>query len=151
MKLALLGLLLVAAATASATTSRVLAPQDEWPAWSPDGAHFAFTRVYSNHMELLTFDTHSRRVARIGSNAGQLGPSWSSDGTRLAYNSGGLLWIANADGTAKRRYTAPAPALAPAWQPGTTAVAYLTTHGAQNTDLWVAGKLWAANVIGHPA
>ena len=32
-----------------------------------------------------------------------------------------------------------------------TQLAYLTTHGAANTDLWVAGKLWAKNAIGRPA
>ena len=42
-------------------------------------------------------------------------------------------------------------AFAPAWRPNSTQLAYLTTHGAQNTDLWVAGALWARNVIGRPA
>ena len=44
-----------------------------------------------------------------------------------------------------------APERVRAWQLGTTNLAYLTTHGAQNTDLWVAGKLWATNAIGAPA
>jgi hypothetical protein len=42
-------------------------------------------------------------------------------------------------------------AFAPAWRPNSTQLAYLTTHGSQNTDLWVGGALWARDVIGRPA
>jgi Tol biopolymer transport system component len=149
-KLVVLAVLLATAVPASATTSRILAPMDWWPVWSPDGSHIAFTRVYPNHMELYSLDLRTLRSVRVGTNAGQLGPTWSSS-AELAYSSGGVLWIANADGSAKHRYLAPKSAFAPAWQPGTTNLAYLTTHAAQNTDLWVAGKLWASNAIGSPA
>jgi hypothetical protein len=150
-KLVVLAVLLATALPASATKSRILAPLDWWPVWSPDGSHIAFTRVYPNHMELYSLDLRTLHSVRIGTNAGQLGPTWSSSGAQLAYSSGGVLWIANANGSAKHRYVAPTRAFAPAWQPGTTNLAYLTTHGAQNTDLWVAGKLWARNAIGTPA
>jgi Tol biopolymer transport system component len=150
-KLIVLAVLLATAVPASATTARIIASQDAWPVYAPDGRHIAFTRIYQNHMQLLTFDTSSGDVAAIGTNAGQLAPSWSSDGTQIAYSSGGILWIALASGFGKRRYTAPTRALAPAWRPGTSDLAYLTTHGAQNTDLWVAGKLWVRNAIGAPA
>ena len=147
----MLAVLLATAVPASATTSRILAPMDWWPVWSPDGSHIAFTRVYPNYMELYSLDLRTLRSVRIGMNAGQLGPTWSSSSAQLAYSSGGVLWVANADGSAKHRYLAPTSAFAPAWQPDTTNLAYLTTHGAQNTDLWVAGKLWARNAIGAPA
>jgi len=151
-RLVVLAVLVIAVpVSASASTARILAPMDWWPVWAPDGGHLAFTRVYANHMELFTFDTRTRRVVEIGSNEGRLAPSWSSDGTRLAYSSGGVLWIADADGGSKHRYAAPTSAFSPAWQPGTTSLAYLTTHRAQNTDLWVAGRLWAKNAIGNPA
>jgi hypothetical protein len=143
--------LLAFAVPASATTSRILAPLDWWPVPAPDGAHVAFTRVFPNHMELFVLDVRSHRSVRIAANGSQLAPSWSGDGSQLAYASGALLWVVNADGSNKRRYIAPAAAFAPAWRPGGSQLAYLTTHGAQNTDLWVAGKLWATNVIGRPA
>jgi Tol biopolymer transport system component len=150
-RLLLLGALLVFAVPASASTARIVAPQDLWPVFSPDGAHVAFTRVYQNHMQLLTVALRSGRVASIGSNAGQLAPSWSSDGLRLAYSSGGVLYTARADGSAKTRYLAPLRAFAPAWRPASDQLAYLTTHGATNTDLWVAGTRWATDAIGAPA
>jgi Tol biopolymer transport system component len=136
-KLVVLAVLLATAVPASATTSRILAPLDWWPVWSPDGSHIAFTRAHPNYMELYSLDLRTLRSVRIGTNAGQLGPTWSSSGAQLAYSSGGVLWIANADGSEKHRYLAPTRAFAPAWQPDTTNLAYLTTHGAQNTDLWV--------------
>jgi Tol biopolymer transport system component len=122
-----------------------------WPVAAPGGAHVAFTKVYSQHMELDVLDVHSHRLVRLGSNAGQLFPTWSADGSHLAYASGGMLYVANADGSGKRRYLAPTKAFAPAWRPGGTELAYLTTHGARNTDLWVGNALWARDAIGRPA
>jgi Tol biopolymer transport system component len=150
-KLLIVASLLLLAVPASATTSRILAPLDWWPVASPDGKHVAFTRVFPNHMELFALDLRSQRSVRIAANAGQLAPAWSSDGKQLAYSAGGVLWVVNADGRGKHRYVAPTAGFAPAWRPGTAQLAYLTTHGSQNTDLWVAGKLWAVNVIGRPA
>ncbi|MGH3001363.1 MAG: TolB family protein, partial [Gaiellaceae bacterium] len=80
-----------------------------------------------------------------------LGPSWSSDGARLAYSSGGILYTANPDGSKKTRYLAPRRSYAVAWRPGSSRLAYLTTKNSTNTDLWVAGTLWAAGAIGTPA
>jgi Tol biopolymer transport system component len=150
-RLLLLVPVLFLAVPASATTSRILAPMDWWPVWSPDGSHVAFTRVFANHMELDVLDLAHGRVARIGSNAGRLFPSWSSDGSRLAYGAGGVLYTASPDGSGKERSAAPTRAFAPAWRPGSDELAYLTTHGATNTDLWVAGRLWARDVVDQPA
>jgi hypothetical protein len=150
-RFAVLAAFLVLAVPASATTSRILAPLDWWPSPSPAGTHVGFTRVYSNHMELELLDLRTKTTVRVGSNAGQLDPAWSSDGTRLAYNSGGLLWEVDPNGAGRRRYPAPMSAFAPAWRPRTTTLAYLTTHDAENTDLWVGRARWARNVIGRPS
>jgi hypothetical protein len=98
---------------------------------------------------VLNLTTH--RVTVLGRNAAHLNPTWSSDAKRVAYSSAGVLYVVNADGTGKHRYVVPGKAYAPAWMPGSTALAYLTTHGATNTDLWVGNTLWARNVIGRPA
>jgi Tol biopolymer transport system component len=151
-KLALAGLLLLLAVpSAGATTPRILASLDWWPVPSPDGKVVAFTRVYANWMQLDVVNVKTRRVTKVGRSASQLSPSWSSDNAKLAYASGGVLYVVNANGTGKHRYAAPQKSFAPAWRPASTQLAYLTTHGAQNTDLWVAGTLWAKNAIGRPA
>lgn len=53
---------------------------------------------------------------RITDGGGHSRPRWSPDGRRLAYLRSGLLWVMNADGTAKRRLTT-RPAAGPAWSP----------------------------------
>jgi Tol biopolymer transport system component len=147
-----LGVLLVLVFPAvAAPRSHTLAPLDWWPVPSPDGSHIAFTRVYLSRMELEVLSPLTGRAVQVGGSAGQLSPTWSPDGKLLAYASGGVLWEVRADGTGRHRYVAPTRAFAPAWRPLSTQLAYLTTHGAQNTDLWVAGALWARNVIGRPS
>lgn len=149
-RLALLGMLLLFAVPASATTSRILAPKDWWPVWSPDAKHVAFTRVFPNRMELDILDLATHRIVHVGTSAARLFPTWSSDGSRLAYGAGGVLYTVAPDGTQKHRYPA-SHALAPAWRPHSDDLAYLTTNGATNTDLWVAGELWARDVVDQPA
>ena len=151
-RLVLLGALFLFAVPASATTSRILAPMDWWPVWSPSSTYIAFTRVYPNQQQLKVLTLRTGKVTPIGTSASQLNPTWSRNGTQLAYSSGGVVYTVDANGTHKLRYLpSPARSFAPAWRPGSSDLAYLTTKGAQNTDLWVAGKLWARNVIGVPS
>jgi Tol biopolymer transport system component len=122
-----------------------------WPVAAPGGAHIAFTKVYSQRMELDVLDMKTQRTVQIGTSPGQLSPTWSPSGDRLAYAAGGVLYVVSPNGSGKHRYLAPAKSFAPAWRPGSTQLAYLTTHGARNTDLWVGGALWARDAIGRPA
>jgi Tol biopolymer transport system component len=151
-RLLLLGALVVLAVPASAARLPILATQDLWPVFAPDGRHVAFTRVNGQGRvyTLEVLDAQTGRVVPIGSNQGQLSPSWSTEG-RIAYASGGSLYVVNADGSGKRRYAASQKAVSPAWRPRSTELAYLTTFGATNLDLWVANALWAKGVIGRPA
>jgi hypothetical protein len=149
---ALIGLALVFAVPASATTTRILPSQDAWPVWSPGGGRIAFTRISGNAMglEVLTLGRHST-IVEVARNAGQLSPSWSSNGRTLAYAAGGSIYTVDGTGHRKRRLSFPGAAYAPTFRPGGSQIAYLTTHGARNTDLWVDGALWARDVIGNPA
>ena len=130
------------------------APFDWWPVPSPDGTHIAFTRIVSGkgtRMAVDVLDLRTKKLVTVGTSQSQLVPTWSGDSSQLAFSSGGVLRVSRPDGTGKHRYVAPMKAFAPAWRPNSTQLAYLTTHGSQNTDLWVAGALWARDVIGRPA
>lgn len=143
-------LLLVAALPASAARLPILASQDLWPVFAPDGRHVAFTVVAGRTFELDVVDAQTKQVSVIGESGAQPSPTWSSDG-RIAWASGGVLRKANARGTG--RYVVPSrrPAFSPAWRPRSEQLAYLTSNGAQNLDLFVGDALWAKGAIGKPA
>ncbi|HLK44755.1 MAG TPA: hypothetical protein VKT18_02145 [Acidimicrobiales bacterium] len=145
-------LLAVVSSTLPASAARlpILASQDLWPVYAPDGRHVAFTVAQGRMFQLDVVDAQTKRVSVVGQAAGQLSPTWSTDG-RLAYASGGVLRKANARGTGRYVYPSRTPAYAPAWRPHTEQLAYLTSSGAQNLDLWVGNALWAKGVIGTPA
>jgi len=146
-----LGLFLaLAVPAASAARLPIVVSQDWWPFYSPNGNDIAFTRVSGRTMTLEVVDVGTRRTFRIAANQGQLSPGWSSDG-RLAFSLGGKIYTAHADGSARSAFTSKGHAYAPAWRPDSADIAFLTTAGAVNTDLWVNGTLWSRNAIGKPA
>jgi Tol biopolymer transport system component len=140
-RLSALAALLLLALPASAARLPVVASQDWWPVWSPDGEQIAFTRVRQRTMTLAVVDLARRHVFRIAASQGQLGPSWSSDG-RLAFSLGGRIYTSSPDGS-DRVWVA--RGYAPAWRPGSSDIAYV------NGGLWVSRTQWASAVIGHPA
>ena len=128
----------------------ILAPQDWWPVFSPDGGKVAFTQVSGRTMTLEVVDRATKRTVRIAANQYQLSPSWSSDG-RLAFSLGGRIYTSDANGANRVAATSAGHSYAPAWRPHSNDIAYLTTVGARNTDLWVSGTLWARDAIGNAA
>jgi hypothetical protein len=130
--------LLVLALPASAAAPRILAAQDAWPVWSPDGRSIAFTRIDSSGMTLEVLRPGGRPVA-IARNAYQLEPSWSLDGSRIAYQSHGSVFVATLGGATSRL----GPGGAPAYGPSVARVV--------DGSLVVGGVVWAKAVIGHPA
>lgn len=141
---------LVLAASASAAHLPIVPQQDWWPVFSPNGREVAFTRVEQRTMTLEVVDRATKRTVKIAANQYQLSPSWSSDG-RLAFSLGGRIYTSDASGANRADVTSAGHSYAPAWRPHSTDIAYLTTVGATNTDLWVSGALWARNAIGNPS
>ena len=152
-RLAVLLALLALGLPASAARLPILASQDLWPAFSPDGAHVVFTVLVNGQgrtFALDVVDVRTMRVVRLAEAAAAPSPTWATDG-RLAYAAGGVLHKASPAGTGRYRYPSATPALAPAWRPRSEQLAYLTSQGAAGLDLWVGRSLWAKGVIGRPA
>lgn len=119
------------------------------PAPSPDGDRIAYT--------VLTLADGNREIwvmKRDGSDGTQLTfdseiddhPSWSPDGTRIAFRSyrtqlDGDIWVMDADGSDPVNLTPdPVPALYdaghPAWSPDGTRIAFASNEGGTH-DIWV--------------
>jgi len=76
------------------------------PAWSPDGKRIAFWRYSADWMrsDIHVMDVNGTNVVQVTSNAGyNLHPTWSSMGTRIAYQSNRLgryeVFMMDNDGT----------------------------------------------------
>ena len=102
------------------------------PDWSPDGGRIVFDRSFScpDPLTLCTAiwvvnadGSGERRLTPQTPGIGELSPTWSPDGRRIAYvrsddrSETSDLYLMNADGSAKRRLTHVRDAEEPAWSP----------------------------------
>jgi len=113
------------------------------PAWSPDGRSIAFESDMGdmNHYELYVMDADGSRMRRLTScpdggcdgGLGVSGPTWSPDGTEIAYSRDHDLWRVGQDGSGARRILAAKPlghgccrsAVSPAWSPDGSIIAFV--------------------------
>lgn len=105
------------------------------PAWSPNGNRFAFTGVdYSRltgngvHGDLVYIaNTDGTDVRPLSEDApeGAAAPTWSFDGTRLAYVQQAGIWVAEADGTDQQQVTEGMQSVFwPVWSPVDDRIAF---------------------------
>jgi TolB protein len=88
------------------------------PAWSPDGSELAVESTAG--ILIVSADGQNKRLVIPGGEE----PDWSPDGSRLVYtNSNGAIWVANADGSNRRRLTGESGGGA-AWSPDGSEIAF---------------------------
>jgi TolB protein len=93
--------------------------------------------AFDNHEDVWTIDADGTDLTRLThSPAFEFDPSWSPNGTQIAYRSDRgdepEIWVMNADGTGQRRLTA---GLSPAWSPDGSSIAYASPGHDPNPPL----------------
>lgn len=72
--------------------------------------------------------------------SGSRQPDWSPDGSLIAFERAGNVWVMRADGTRQRRLTrGPAADRSPAWSPDGSRLAFVSNRG----DRWGIFVMWA--------
>jgi Tol biopolymer transport system component len=119
----------------------VIAPESDFPAWSPDNSKIAFRMASSEHdlNGIYTIDVdgnNQKRLTHIFSDH----PTWSPDGNRIAFSGQDSvafksdIFIVNADGTNMVNITHDADQDgSPSWSPDGTKIAFMRYVDATDT------------------
>jgi Tol biopolymer transport system component len=123
-----------------------ITPDPEWaleaddPAWSADGRWIAYSGVTpSEHREIIAARPSGYHPPRAGLSWGRLdarAPSWSSDGSKIAFVAQGGIWIlpidyynSNDSITARRQRLIVSAGTSPAWSPIGDQIAFTSSQG----------------------
>ena len=110
------------------------------PAWSPDASQIAFSSRRSGTLDLYVMNADGTGTRQLTSGkANDSHPTWSADGTRLAFERDGDIYVVSADGSGARRISdETAEEREPAWSPDGAWIAYVRrTPGTPVRQLWL--------------
>lgn len=117
--------------------------EDFDPYWSPDGSKIAFSSKRDGNYEIYVMNADGSGVTRLTNNGGSdTEPAWSPDGTRIAFisdrgapaNTGGRVWVMNADGGNLLQISSVAFSFDPVWSPSGAQIGF---DGLANGDGWL--------------
>jgi TolB protein len=123
-------MLLVACSGGSAPRGSHPATRSTATLSAPAGTHSAMPVsgriVFDNYQDVWSINADGTDLTRLTHSPGpDFDPSWSPDGTQIAFRSersgDSEIWVMKADGTGQRRLTA---GLSPAWSPDGSSIAY---------------------------
>jgi Tol biopolymer transport system component len=112
------------------------------PAWSPDGTQIAFESARSGSFDIYVMRADGTGTRRLTSTEeDDRHPTWSSDGSSIAFSRGtpGDIYVMDADGSRARPLLAnPTGESEPAWSPDGKWIAYVQREpGSPVRELWL--------------
>jgi len=120
---------------------------DGEPAWSPDGTRIAFRSTlpgpYGDYGRIFVINRDGTGLHQLTPETTDYtydaSPSWSPDGTQIAYSHNGALYVINADGSAPTSLGI--NGMYPAWSPDGAKIAYYWYNAANTvTHIFVADR-----------
>jgi dipeptidyl aminopeptidase/acylaminoacyl peptidase len=120
---------------------------DGEPAWSPDGTKIAFRSTlpgpYGDYGRIFVINRDGTGLRQLSPETTDYtydaSPSWSPDGTQIAYSHNGALYVINADGNAPTSLGI--NGMYPAWSPDGSKIAYYWYNAANTvTHIFVADR-----------
>lgn len=110
------------------------------PAWSPDGTAIAFSSRRSKSFDIEVMSADGTGVKSLTfTKENDSHPTWSSDGSRIAFRREGDIYVMNDDGSdAKLISDTNAEESDPAWSPDGEWIAYVRrTPGTPVREVWI--------------
>ena len=129
-------LLLLGACSAGAERQRSTSRPASSKAGSEPATALAGRIAFDNHQDVWTINADGTDLTRITDSPGpDFDPSWSPDGTQIAFRSERSgepeIWLMNADGSGQHRLTT---GLSPAWSPDGSMIAFSGEGGLSLID-----------------